>query len=84
MHGEGCIGKNVASRWREGILPHDSAPLRPHVECCVPFWTPQYEKDKLLLERVQGRTTRMIKDLEHLSYEERLPGAGVFSLEKTE
>ena len=49
----GCIGKSVASRWRELILPLCWALVRPQLECWVQFWASRYERDKELLERDQ-------------------------------
>ena len=66
----------------EPPLPLSSALVRPPQECSAQFWAPQFNKDKQLLERVQQRAMEMRRELEHLSYEERLRELGQRSLKK--
>ncbi|PKU44030.1 hypothetical protein llap_5678 [Limosa lapponica baueri] len=50
------------------------------MEYCVQLWSPHYRKD--MDQQVQWRAMKMIRGLEHLSYEDRLRELGLFCLEK--
>ena len=78
----GCIKKGVARREREVTIPLYSALVRLHLQYGVLAWGSQHRRDAELLGQVQRRAMKMIRGLEHLSYEERLREFGLFSLEE--
>ena len=73
----GSIMRGVSSRDREGIVTLYSAPMRPHLEYCVQVWSPQYKKDRGLLERIQRRATKMIKGAGAPPVQRQAEGAGL-------
>ena len=46
-----------------------------------PVWTPLYKQDKIVLENIQRRETRLVKTLSRMSYQERLKELGLPSLD---
>ena len=71
----------MASKDREVIAPFYSALVRPHLEHCVQVWSPQYKKDRELLERIQ-RSHRDDQGAGAPPYKDRLRELGFFSMEK--
>jgi ribonuclease P/MRP protein subunit RPP40 len=56
--------------------------VRPHLEFCVPAWSPWLDGDKDCLERVEKRALGMISGLAGRTYEDRLKELGIVALEE--
>ena len=76
----GAINRNVAYKSGMVIKKLYSAYVRPHLEYCIQAWSPTFEKDSWLLERVQKRATKLVSGLRNRPYEERLRKLDMFSL----
>lgn len=55
--------------------------IRPLLEYCVQAWSPHLERDITLLENVQRRATKIVKDLRNEEYPERLKKLKLTKLE---
>ncbi|KAF4794972.1 hypothetical protein TURU_096989 [Turdus rufiventris] len=84
MKASGVLGirESIASRSGDMILALYSGRGEGHLECCVQFWAPQGKRDTEFLDWVQRRAKKVNRELEHLTYEERLKELGLFSLRK--
>ena len=78
----GMISRTLSYKSRDVMLQLYKSLVRPNLEYCISAWSPYYEKDKQLLERVQHRFTRMIPGKKQLPYEKRLQIMGLWSLEE--
>ena len=53
----GAVNGGITYRSDEVISKLYRSYVRPHLECCIQFWSPINEKDADMLERVQRRAT---------------------------
>lgn len=74
-----CINRSITCKSREVILLLYMTVLRHHMEYCVLFLAPQFEKGMINLERVNWKVTKMIRALGN---KERVKELGVFNMGK--
>ena len=55
----GMINRTIIHRHTDILLKLYKSLMRPHLEYCIVAWSP-HNKDKVMLEKVQRRFTRMI------------------------
>ena len=77
----GLINKNFHYMSKDMFLILYKALVRPHLEYASPIWSPRFKKDRLAVENVQRRATRIVKELSHLNYNQRIRKLGLPSLE---
>ena len=55
--------------------------VRPHLEYGSNIWSVIYKKEAMQIENVQRRATKLVKNISHPSYTERLKYLGLLSLQ---
>ena len=62
----GLIYRSISFKTPSVLLRLYKSLVRPHLEYCSSAWAPHYVKDRILLERVQHRFTRMVSGMKQL------------------
>ena len=68
----GLIKRNFQDKSKDTVMPLYISLVRPHLEYFCQVWSPYLSKDINLIDGVQWRVTKLIKNIKHLSYDERL------------
>ena len=77
----GLIKNTFSCLDKETIPKLYKALVRPHLENGNVIWHPRFEMDKIAVEKVQKRATKLVPELKHLPYEEILKVLKLPSLE---
>ena len=78
----GVMNRTIQYKTREVMLSLYKTLVRPLLEFSTAAWSPHYVKDRVQLERIQRRFTRMIPELREMTYEKRLAQLGLWTLEE--
>ena len=64
----GIIFKSFTYMDKEMFLVQYKSMVRSHIEYATQVWSPQYKKDKITLEKVQRRATRLVKCIKDIHF----------------
>ena len=68
----GIIKRSFTALRTKGFLNLYKTIIRPTLEYCNSVWHPMLKRDEDLLEKVQQRATRLLPDIRHMEYSDRL------------
>ena len=77
----GLIRRSFTHMDKDMFLALYKSIVRPHLEYGSTIWSTIYKKDKIAIENVQRRATKLVPGIQHLSYSERLRILGIPSLQ---
>jgi len=80
MQSLGLIKRTFTHLTKESFLTLYKTYVRPHLEYCVPIWSPYLAKNIDKLERIQQSATKLVPGLARLPYETRLQHLDLYSL----
>ena len=78
----GMIKRTIAYKSPDILLPLYKTLVRPLVEYCTTAWSPHYNKDKVLLKKIEHRFTRLIPGFGQLDYNTTPKGLNLWTLEE--
>ena len=78
----GLIRRTIIIKDRRNMVLLYKSLVRPILEYASPAWSPHYNKDKIAIERVQRRFTRLIPGLDNCEYMNRLSKLKLWTLEE--
>ena len=79
----GMTKRHIVSRDKNTIVSLYKSLVRPKLEYCIQAWNPPLIKDIELFEQVQHKSTKLIPDIAHLPYHDRLKHLNIIALELT-
>lgn len=77
----GLIRRSFTHLDKDSMRRLFTALVRPHLEFSNVVWAPRFQKDKVLIENVLRRATKIIPGFRNLNYEQRLRKIGLPSMQ---